>query len=59
MPISVMNICIRARAQLHLFDPYVQASVLAQEVESVLTDAGEIVHCEGCGVDPRFFLDWA
>ena len=27
-------------AQLHLFDPYVQAPVLAQEVESVLTDAG-------------------
>ena len=29
-------------AQLHLFDPYVQAPVLAQEVESVLTDAGEL-----------------
>ena len=27
-------------AQVHLFDPYVQAPVLAQEVESVLTDAG-------------------
>ena len=29
-------------AQLHLFDPYVQAPVLAQEVESVLTDAEEL-----------------
>ena len=29
-------------AQVHLFDPYVQAPVLAQEVESVLTDAGEL-----------------
>ena len=29
-------------AQLHLFDPYVQAPVLAQEVESVLTNAEEL-----------------
>ena len=42
-------------AQVHLFDPYVQAPVLAQEVESALTDAGELYACEGCGVDPRFF----
>ena len=40
----VMNICkSRARRRSTLFDPYVQAPVLAQEVESVLTEnAGEL-----------------